>query len=289
MKSRFQVYIFPTPMGGYLIGLIFLMFLLSIGYSNNLLLIFTLFLFSLNLMWLIQSHIHLKTLKLHSISIEDGHVNEPILVNITWDKSPDGPWGWEVSFENDQDTIKMKSLDHKAENSLGEVLLPKRKLWEFRHFKVMTTMPFGLYRVWIYFPIECSVYAYPQRFKNFPPLQTDHSLLEGENTSSQKGFHDFWGLEKYQGEEARRINWKYYARSGELMIKEGQELTKSKIHFHLPKMLEDKEVILSQIASQMVHCSNFDIPFSLQTEKVKIGLGSNLSHLKKCLRELAQC
>ena len=63
-KKKARIYIMPTRMGGYLNGLIFLMFLLSVGYSNNLLLIFTLFLFGLNLICCIHTHYHLNALKI---------------------------------------------------------------------------------------------------------------------------------------------------------------------------------------------------------------------------------
>ena len=275
-KKKARIYILPTKMGGYLNGLIFLMFLLSVGYSNNLLLIFTLFLFGLNLIWVIQTHFHLHGLKFDDIQVADNHAQSTTAVTIHWKKTPHGPYAWKLKL----DDLPIHSSFDNTEKSQGNVILPKRGVYQFQHLRVDTEMPFGLYRAWIYFPVNVRVYAYPAKQKEPGVLPAIPSQLEGETSTLKKGPHDVWNIGPYQGDESRKISWKHYARSGELVVKEGEELLESEVQFFLKT---SDEWQLSQIATQLVYCSERNIPFSLITTH------GTEHQLKKCLQELAKC
>lgn len=285
LKKKPRIYIFPTRMGGYLNGLIFLMFLLSIGYNNNLLLIFTLFLFALNLLWVIQTHFYLHALKLDSVFIHDGHAGEKCLVRFNWKKMPGGPHKWHWRLENDGHSLAIDFLD----NSTGELMFSQRGIWSFEHLFVKTEMPFGLYQVWVYFPVRVRAYAYPSRIKNPPVLKINQSMSEGEHSTLSKGPHDVWNLGPYEDGEARKISWKHYARSGELVVKEGEDLRKAEVIFRLKESVSDKEKLLSEIATQMLVCVKNDTSFGLETPEKKIPAGFGEMHLYECLRMLAIC
>jgi uncharacterized protein (DUF58 family) len=275
-------------MGGYLNGLIFLMFMLSLGYSNNLLLIFTLFLFGLNLVWVIQTHFHLHALKLDTIFIQDGHANEKVLVHIHLKKRPPGPHQWNIQLEGN----KSHFIDHcdNTENTIiGQVIFSKRGVLDFQHLKVRTEMPFGLYQAWIYFPVTVKAYVYPAILQNIQLQDFHNSHLEGENSSLKPGPHDIWNLGPYQGEESRKISWKHYARSGELVVKEGEELTQAEVQFNYHGEENDKEYALSKLATLMVQCVRSETAFGLDTPHLKIRPGHNAKHLFECLRELTRC
>lgn len=289
-KKRSRIYIMPTPMGGYLNGLVFLMFFLAVGYNNNLLLIFTLFLFGLNLIWVIQSHYHLHHLKFNSLHIEDGHADEPLFITFFWEQIPHGPNKWHLSLENDEgDSVKIINPSNHSLTTEGELILNKRGVWNFQHIKVTNEMPFGLYRTWIYLKAEVKVFVYPKRFFDTYPTPYTEINLSGEFSTNRKGTHDFFSLSPYQNGESNRISWKRYARSGELVIKEGEELRQSIVSFKISPDLPDKEFSLSRIAAQMMNCLKDQTSFSLETPEKKIGPDSSLQHLTDCLRELAQC
>jgi len=78
-------------------------------------------------------------------------------------------------------------------------------------------------------------------------------------------------------------------RSGELLIKEGEEFKAPEIRFHLSSENKDKEWELSKMATQMVQCLNADTPFMLETPRLKTKHDKSERHLKECLRELSQC
>lgn len=289
LKKKARVYIIPTRMGGYLNGLIFLMFLLSVGYSNNLLLIFTLLLFGMNLIWVIQTHFHLHALRLEHIQFKDGHAAEDNLLTIHWKKTPDGPHRWDMELISHEMNLPIRSIENSPTKSIGQININKRGVWDFQFLKIKTEMPFGLYQTWIYFPILSRVWIYPAKLKEMPALEIKPSTDEGDYSSLRKGPHDVWNLGPYQGEESRKISWKHYARTGDLVVKEGEELSNTIVHFELASASQDREYTLSRIATQMVFCSKNEMAFSFSTSDKRFKPQINEKHLNDCLRELAKC
>lgn len=287
-KKKSRIYIMPTRMGGYLNGLIFLMFLLSVGYSNNLLLIFTLFLFGLNLIWVIQTHFHIHALKIDFIHIHDGHAKDNTLVDVHWKKVPLPPHKWKITLEGNESHPLSSILDDDL-RSVGQVVFEKRGIYSFEYLKVESQMPFGLYEAWIYYPVKLKAWVYPEKIKDIPIASFQNSELEGESSSLKMGPHDIWNLGPYQGEESRKISWKHYARSGELVVKEGEELTQALVQFRVTGLESNKEFILSKVATQMVQCMRSETPFSLETPQKKIQPGQSEKHLTDCLRDLTLC
>lgn len=289
MKRKSRIYIMPTRMGGYLNGLIFLMFLLSVGYSNNLLLIFTLLLFGLNLIWVIQTHFHLHALKLQNLSIVDSHAGESALVKVFWKKAPDGPHQWQMELSNETLDVPMVTMENGSREVTAQMTLDKRGVFDFDNLMIRSEMPFGLYQTWIYFPVSVRAWVYPAKLKEIPQVPSIPSNTEGDFSSLKSGPHDVWNLGPYQGEESRKISWKHYARTGDLVIKEGEDLTETTVHFELKRLSENKELTLSTIATQMVMCSRNETAFSFATLERKFHPAKNEKHLTDCLRELAKC
>jgi uncharacterized protein (DUF58 family) len=288
-RKRARIYILPTRLGGYLIGLIFLMFLLSVGYSNNLLLIFTLFLFAFNLLWVIQTHFYLNSLKLDSILINEGHAGEQVDVVIHWKSSPEGPFQWNLTLESDSELVEISSLESNTQKTSGMVVFQQRGLKTFTHLGIQTDRPFGLYRVWMFQKSQTQVIIYPSKLATTSQMIMVSTHREGDQSGPLPGPQDIRNLAPYQGEEARRISWKHYAKSGDLVVKEGEEPTKSEVNFKVSMAWESRELELSRIATQMLQCAREDILFSLETPTKKMRSACHQQHLCECLRELALC
>ena len=280
----------PTRMGGYLNGLIFLMFLLSSGYGNNLLLIFTIFLFALNILWLIQTHFHLHRLRLESVRVMNGHVGEPITVTVKWSAAPKGPWQWKATIETQAHSYPLKEIHSEEFRFESTYQAEKRDLYHWKYLRVDTERPFGLYRAWIFYRIDLNSFAYP-KLLNSTNLNLDGRDSDGEASHDQKGHEGFRGMAAYQEGESRRISWKHFARSGELLIKEGEELRAPALEIVLnpPQNPDHKEHYLSDLATQMVECHRRQIPFSLRSPGVNLSVGHHQTHLHDCLKVLARC
>jgi uncharacterized protein (DUF58 family) len=290
MKKRGQIYIFPTKMGGYFNGLIFLMFLLSIGYSNNLLLIFTLFLFGLNLLWVIQTHFHLQQLKFDRISVSDGHAGDPVLFKIQWKKSPKGPYEWHLRLETDRGPLMMRNHVQDQNQCAGELVWNERGVYEWQYLAIASERPFGLYKAWRYVRIEGRSHSYPALSKALLTTPLTDLGLEGERETGAKGVGDFLDLLPYPGGEARKISWKHYAQTGNLLIKEGEEQRAPMARFRWIDMgSQEKEEALSRLATQMVLCQRQSVPFVFEIEGVNHGPSFTPRHLTFCLEELTLC
>lgn len=283
-RKRSRVYIFPTKMGGYLNGLIFLMFLLSVGYANNLLLIFTTLLLAFDILWLIQTHFHLYRLKFDHLTIYSGHALSPISVQLFWKATPNGPMNWEIELESDHGDLSFKSLKESSEQSTGEIIPLLRGAHKWKYLRVKTVNPYGLYQSWIYFPLGLETLIYPSLVKNVE-IPFSGKNYEGELPQDKKGPEDFRGLSTYADGESRKISWKHYARSGELLVKEGEEMMTPLLDLELNPPGEEgaKEAYLSYLATQIVECHRRDIPFSLKINQ------TSSSHLQDCLKVLALC
>jgi uncharacterized protein (DUF58 family) len=279
----------PTKMGGYLIGLIFLMFLMAIGYDNNLLLIFTLFLFSINLLWLVQSHFHLYHLKLQNLSLPDGHASSLLPLKVIWDKSPKGPYNWNLTLEKSRETVKPELYEQTERFALGELKIPTRGIWKWTHLKVSTELPFGLYRIWCFYPVQFETVAYPALLNDVVLNDLANNNFGESIAMGRAGREDIWNLAPYQGDESRKISWKHYARSGDLLIKEGEEYSKQFFHirFEFPKT--NPETYLSLLATQMVDCHRRGIPFLFEGPHGKLGPAQHSDHLHQCLKVLSLC
>lgn len=289
-RKKIRVYILPTKMGGYLNGLIFLMFLLALGYSNNLLLIFTIFLFSFNLMWLIQTHFHLHALKLDQVFIPEAHAGQSPEIKIFWNKVPKGPWDWSLKLESDRGDFELHHPTHRETESAGLMRVSQRGVHQWRHLRVQTSNPFGFYQVWIFYPLKTQSFVYPALLSS-TDLNLLGQVLAGEIPIDKKGTEDFRGLVQGPDGEARKISWKHYARSGEILMKEGEDLRSSSLDiiYNPPENPELKEHYLSVLATQMVECHQRSIPFSLTTSHFTATAATDTHHLMRCLRELALC
>jgi len=289
-RKKSRVYILPTRMGGYFNGLLFLMFLLAVGYSNNLLLIFTIFLFGFNLIWLIQTHFHLYHLNFDSILIDSGHARSAVHVRINWRNCPDLPVNWSFEIETEDEDFKLAVINNGPEFSSTDLIVARRGLYKWRYLKVSTDRPFGLYRTWIYFPLK-------QDSIFFPPLLSKIAIdpfcqvISGEGETDYKGPEDFRSLGPYDNVESKKISWKHYARTGDLLIKEGFRPSTSSLElkFNEESYLSNHEQYLSWLATQMVECYRQGIPFSFKFQDKLFPSQSDAFHLKNCLRELSLC
>lgn len=291
MRKRKRVYIMPTKMGGYLNGLIFLMFLLSVGYSNNLLLIFTLVLFGLNLVWVLQTHSNLQNLSVLNFRIINGHADDSTNIYFKLNKTPENFKNFKLTLEGDNLESKVKISSDEIETINGEVVLPSRGEREWNYLLLSTDLPFGLYQVWLYHPLKVKTLVYPALLKDKIPNELNQSFKEGDEETDLKGAHGFRNLAPYDGEESRKISWKYYARSGELFIREGEKLRDSlvKVKLELPVDKTKKERVLSELATRLVSCHLQHIPFTFESESKIRGPGFDHELLQECLKDLGRC
>jgi uncharacterized protein (DUF58 family) len=286
LRRTSRVYILPTRMGGYLNGLIFLLFLLSVGYNNNLLLIFTLVLFGLNLIWVMQTHYFLRSLKTGELHIEEGHAGQGQLVRLKWASHPRTAGDWELRLEGSEGEVELRVLETQASEVTAEIILPTRGERRWQYLKVATDLPFGLYAVWIYFKVDVASLTWPALLREVALPHPEEHPEEGDWERGARSPEGSGSLGRYDGEFSRRISWKHYARTGELLVREGEAPMAPVLHFRLRD--HRTEAQLSMLATQLVLCQQQRHFFRLDSSRT-LGPDTGERHLRECLRELSLC
>lgn len=286
-RKKSRVYIMPTPMGRYFCGLIVLIFLLGVGYSNNLLLGLGLFLFSLNLFWLVEAHFWMSRFKLESIHFQDAEAGQPIVISIRG-KHPQEKFFYEkleLEVEDQKDnTIKVhetKNIFHAAASKRGKV--------EAKMLRLGSDGFLGLFHSWRYIRVNESFWVYPKQ--QYIPL--DHHAtdsLSEKNTmmvrTQGRDFHKPY----YQGDDAKRIDWKRLAKSEELFIFVGEEAHGSdevliNINTHSPNIETD----LSQASYLITNLFSEQRPWRLAIDGQITGPSSGEHFMVQSMRRLAEC
>lgn len=283
-------FIFPTNLGGYLNGLIFLLMLLAFGYNNNLLLIFTLILFGMNLVWVIQSHLFFKKMTFLDLSVKDAFQGQVQELRIRWRNEND--FGdWEVEIVRGKERYKVSSVVTKNETLVGEFLLPSRGHYSFSRLRISSPSPFGLYRNWIILPIKCEAFVYPALRKGYRSSPQVATQSTGNLARDPHVYEEFIEFRSSEAELSSRISWKHYARTGEILVKHGEGVRGETRSLNLPAGLsgEAKERALSDLATEIQECALTGQEFELKLPGSILGPGGGPSFIKSTLRELARC
>jgi uncharacterized protein (DUF58 family) len=163
----------------------------------------------------------------------------------------------------------------------GRVKLPR--------FSVATRHPANLCRAWTYVHMnaECIVYPAPAPPGTPSPLGSDDS---GGRSAVDQSDADFAGLRNaVPGDPPRRIAWKAYARSEQLLLKQfaGGERRAEFFEWNaLPGGL-DTEQRLSLLARWCLDAASADRSFGLKLPAEIVPIGGGEQHLHRCLTALA--
>jgi uncharacterized protein (DUF58 family) len=243
----------------------------------------------MNLLWLVQSHFHLHHLKFRNLLLPHGHAKAGLPLKVFWESSPKGPYDWNLSVEGSDEGISASLFEQTEKVAVGELSVPLRGVWKWKYLKVSTHLPFGLYRIWCFYPMNLETVVYPALLNDVALKEMAQNPSGESMAMGRAGKEDIWNLSPYQGEESRKISWKHYARSGELLIKEGEEYSEQFFHIKLEMPLSDVETYLSLVATQMVECHRRGIPFLFEGPEGKLGPAQHADHLHQCLKVLSLC
>jgi uncharacterized protein (DUF58 family) len=214
-----RIYIVPTRLGLIFSGMLFLMFLGSMNYANNLGLALTFVLGSIALVAMHHCQRNLAGLRIASAATQPVFAGQMAQFAISIE-SDAKTMRHEISAATHESTGMPVSISaHERAVSTLELEAPKRGRLLLNHIEVSTNYPFGLFRAWthIHIPMTCIVYPKPaERTDAAPPMETDI----GGAQDSARGDDDFAGLRTFHpGDSPRRIAWKSYARGQALQVK----------------------------------------------------------------------
>ena len=273
----------PTRLGNYLLGLNFILFLLAIGYSNNLLFLFTLILVAQTLYWYVETLIFNHP-GIKDVEISHAFSGELTTINFIFD----GPRFSQLKIKINNKKYKIRDFIIEESKVSASLALPMRGKYLLNSIEVYDSRPFSLFAKTIKFENKTHFYVYPKLITDIElKASCDEALEDGPVTSHLKGEEDFLGLSPYQGEDFKKISWKQFARTDELYIKQGLLPLLPHLNFVLTK--EPSEEELSLVASQMVMAHRNQYLFSLTINDKLTGVDSGQFHLQLCLERLSEC
>lgn len=284
------IYILPTQMGNYFNGLILLLILLAGGYGNNLLLIFSLILFSLNFIWIIQSYLFIKKNKLDTISFQDAFAEANTVFDVVWSEERKS-FESKIFLNTNHGIHEIHINQDQGYKSKGVHVFDKRGHYRWNKLFFTSTLPFGLYKCFKVQKNAGEVFVGPRIQKKFILSYPNLAKKEGNDSDKILGNDEFKDYAIYAGEGLNRIDWKIFSRRNEIYIK-NREVSKGRFYKrNWPKdyLSFDKETGLSLLMSELkFHFENGNHVEVILNEK-KFSIDSNLAIYKSCKKEITLC
>nr|WP_228550794.1 DUF58 domain-containing protein [Endozoicomonas sp. OPT23] len=157
-------------------------------------------------------------------------------------------------------------------------------------FKVESVYPLGLCRTWSWVKLDFHSLIYPaaNSSRDLPSASGEGEQLGKATTAGQESFA---GVRSFNSSDAlTHVDWKGYARSGEMNTKLFQDNVGSDIWLRLNETgVTGLELQLSVITGWCLVCHQQLIPFGLDLPEQKIDPATGQAHLEKCLSILALC
>ncbi len=287
---RDGIYIHPTKLGNYFNGLIFLLILLSVGYGNNLLLILSLFLFSLNFIWIFKTYFHLKKIKLLNLNIGECFSLQNAHFRLTW-KGKDLFLDSQLYLKTNKGIISLRVLQNDENDFQGEIYFNKRGMYVWDKILYSSTYPFGLYQIYKVDSIQGQTFVAPSLISHFSLSNSMEKKSLGQENKLIKGNEEFSHFQNYQGESLKKIDWKIYSKNNLLVIKERESSGGLYFKRTWPDDFKDfeKEHSLSMVMSELKFHYERGNHFELIINNKKFSLESNPSVYIKCKQELSTC
>lgn len=283
-----RIYILPTRTGLAFGGLVFATLLGSLNYAASLGFALTFLLCGVGLVCMHHGHRNLLGIGVHYLGAQPVFAGEIAQFQISLHNSSNT-----ARYELEVFADKQRSAPHDVAARGDDIVsLPidatTRGLLKLERFGIATRHPAGLFRAWswAYMRVECVVYPQPAPPGRPLPVQLEEGT---EQWSDARGEADFAGLRSFTpGDPPRRVAWKAYARSDQLLIKQfsGSQTTPMLVDWDsLPD--EDVEARLSQLTRWCLDAHEHGARFGLKMPGHLVKPDSGAAHLDKCLTLLA--
>lgn len=276
----------PTGFGVVFGSVVLFLFLIALGYQNNVVYAFVFFIGSIAVSAMIHTNSNVDKLLME----EPEHVlffadeNNPLRMHIQNPKTT-ASFGLKLKTPTDEVSIPQILAQNSAwclitwrPKSRGPQSGPKLTLY--------STHPVGLLRSWREDKSLKSVLVYPAR-KGIGLQQSQH--LSGRIDTTPTLFREH--REYHAGDLTRRIDWRKSQHLGKTLLRvfEGNE-EKGIIHFDWQDTaeLEDNERRLSQLCLWLTQAEKLGYKYSFRRESREVLPASGLEHLKVCLDELVR-
>lgn len=154
-----------------------------------------------------------------------------------------------------------------------------------------TRFPLGTFRVWAVWRPAARLVVFPAPELHPPPLPTGQPSAGSGQASAARASGEFDGVRAYRaGDPLKRIVWKKYAKSGELVARDAQQMQRLTLWLdHARTGALDPEARLSRLAAWVLDADRMCLDYGLRLPGLEIAPESGPAQRQRCLEALAAC
>jgi uncharacterized protein (DUF58 family) len=286
--KRHRIYILPTRFGIAYAAVIGAMLLGSLNYSANLGFALTFLLAGLGLVLMHHCHNNLLAVTVRFAGADPVFAGEEARFRLILENTADVARFDIVAKCSGAEDGPVDLDSHASAGLILQVPTETRGITPLPRFTISTRYPASLFRAWTWIHMDAGCLVYPDPAPAGRPMPAGHDTA-GARASSTRDEDDFVGLrEASPADPPRRLAWKAYARSDQLLAKQfagGAERPCLFDYHELPEL--DIEARLSQLARWCLEAAELQRSFGLVLPDTTVALGSGERHLHDCLQALA--
>lgn len=283
--DRRSVFILPSA-AGLVFGLLLLVMLLTgINYQNSLIYLLTFLLAALFVAAMHQTHNNLSGLDLALLQPGEGFAGDPIAFRFALQASHPAT---AIELSSDAGAVSLSVPANERVD--GTLQIPSRERGYLLpdRVRVETRFPFGLLVAWSWLRPATAALVYP---RPVTPPRAPEGVTEGDSAepAPQSRGQDQVELRPWRaGDLSARVDWKRYARNGEMVVADWQGEAGS------PQWLDfdgfpgaDHELRLSYLTAMVLARDRAGEPWGLRLPGVVLEPDQGPDHRRRCLRALA--
>ncbi len=284
---RRRLFILPTGLGYAFALTLALLLLGSLNYGTSLGFAVTFLLAGAGALAMVHTYRNLEGIELVFAHPRPVFAGEPLRVPVRLRAGP--PRRWSVELEGGDVNPPACDPGHEAPAEREYRFdTGRRGRFPLPRLRVATAWPFGLFRVWSWIWPRVSALVYPARVDHGVPMPRQPAG-EGRDQPRSGSDEDFAGLRAYRpGDSPRRIAWRIFACSDELVVKAFESSPAGDLWFEwsqLPSLGPEER--LEQLCDWVVRADRQGVRYGLALPDARIDPGAGPPHLARCLEALA--
>ena len=283
-----RIFVLPTRQGMVFLGVLFLMLLGAINYSNSMAFVLTFWLGSVTLVSLLYTYRNLVSLEVRLIGTEACFVGGHAAFNLML-TNPQLRQRFDIEIRTADGISAASSIESQDHTPITLAVPAKRRgRLGLGRITLSSRYPLGLFRAWAYVDVEAETLVYPRPADHAPLPQSGQGSGERKETH-EAGSDDFHGFRGYQaGDSPRHINWKALAREQGLVTKQFQRHQSPEIWFDWHDTHGvDIETRLSQLCRWLLDTDSQQQSYGLRLPGMVLAPASGKHQLEQGLAALA--
>ncbi|MFN2361797.1 MAG: DUF58 domain-containing protein [Marinobacter sp.] len=282
-----NIFILPTGAGVVFAGLLLIMLITGINYQNSLIYLLTFLLAAVAVAAMHQTHRNLSGLELTLIQAGEGFAGDLIPFRLRAVSRRHDTLALSLACDDVVLSQQHIPAGQQADLSLSVPSCQRGYLQPDR-ILVETRFPFGLFRAWSWLRPVTSSIVYPSPL---PAPEVMSTVQDGEESSKSRSIdgNDHAEIRPWrEGDMSQRVQWKRYARTGEMVIAdwEGEQGSPHWLDYDAFGGV-DRELRLGYLAHQILDRSRSHSRFGLNLPGQVIEPDTGAAHTSRCLKALA--